>query len=115
MSNLLVLPGLGSITAGHRRRGYVQVVLSLAGLAMTLAWCVWFFSQWLRLGEMPVSFGPYLWICLAGIALFLIGWLWALGTSLAILRTAYSLPDTPSEARAAHASETQQPGKQANM
>ena len=88
-SNLLVLPGLGSVTAG-RRIGYAQMGLALAGFGLTGFWFVGLMIEWVHSGEMPLVFGPHFWTGCLGVTLFALAWSWALASSIGILRTAYS-------------------------
>ena len=94
----LAAPGFGSLVAG-RIAGYPQAALALGGLAMTtflgVRFIVWALANWSRLhepqGEPLAAFGE-MWRAarwpLLGIAIFALGWLWALGTSIQILRSA---------------------------
>lgn len=86
-TNVLTLPGLGSLAAG-RAIGYAQAGTALAGFGLTLYGIFHITQAWLDLGEVPLGFPPALWVCLAGVGLFVVGWLWALFTSLAVLRDA---------------------------
>lgn len=81
LSNLLVLPGLGSLFAG-RKVGWVQAPLALAGFALTSFWFVTFVATWIRTRAFPFEGGPYFRLGLLGVALFAAAWLWALGTGL---------------------------------
>jgi hypothetical protein len=94
----IAMPGFGSLAAGHRC-GYVQAALGLAGLAITLVSMVpfftWYVANWsLFYGANadPTSVLGELWLRmrwpLVGFAVFGVGWLWALATSLQILREA---------------------------
>ena len=96
----LALPGLGSLVAG-RLCGYAQAALALGGMGLTLAFGVrfllWFANNWARIHDPeadPLAVLRDMWVagCLRwavlGIALFALGWLWALATSLALLRAA---------------------------
>jgi hypothetical protein len=98
----LALPGFGSLVAG-RSSGYAQAVLGIVGLALTAVFGVrfiaWYFANWPRLsGDQAdpfVALGE-LWKAvrwpLLGVGVFLLGWLWALITSLEILRGATKPP-----------------------
>jgi hypothetical protein len=97
VANLAVLPGLGSIGA-NKRVGYVQIVLAIAGMAMSLYFAIWMInllvtryspdqeissiSELFRWPEEKTRYG----IGASGIALFGIAWIWALATSLALMR-----------------------------
>ena len=100
----LALPGLGSLVAG-RISGYPQAALGFGGEALTLAFGVrsilWFAANWARLHDPEADHlaalldfwvaGRLRWAML-GIALFALGWLWALATSLSLLRAANTEP-----------------------
>lgn len=87
VSNLAVLPGLGSVVAG-RRCGYVQATLALVGMSLSVVWMVFLLMQWHRTGEYPFDGGPHVTMGLSGFGMFLVGWIWALTTSLALMREA---------------------------
>jgi hypothetical protein len=87
MTNLLVLPGLGSLLAG-RRVGWLQAVLALAGFALSALWLVWFAATFMREGSFPLDGGPYLPAGAAGVLLFAVSWIWGLATGLGVVRGA---------------------------
>ncbi len=89
VSNLLVLPGLGSVTAG-RRIGYAQMATALVGFGLTALWVFWYLLQVIESGDLPPMGGAHLWTCVLGITLFALAWSWALASSIGILRAAYS-------------------------
>ena len=108
-TNQFGLPGLGTLAAG-RRTGYGQMALSLAGMALTVAYGVrfitWFASQWDKLQQLQEEPGVYfheIWIHLRwpllGMAVFLAGWLWALASSISIMLQAKSAEVKPSPPR----------------
>lgn len=93
----MAIPGAGSLVGG-RVAGYPQLVIGLAGLALTVffggRFIVWCLMNWSRIyGSQadPYAVWGDLWRmlkwALAGIGTFLIAWLWALGSSLGILAT----------------------------
>ena len=84
ITNLLVLPGLGSLLAG-RRAGWPQAALALAGFALSTVWLAWFVIAWSRTG-FPLDGGPYLPLGLLGVFLFAVSWVWGLITGLAVVR-----------------------------
>ena len=84
MTNLLVLPGLGSLLAG-RRVGWIQAALALVGFALSALWLVWFGAVFLREGGFPLDGGPYLPVGLAGVLLFAMSWIWGLVTGLRVV------------------------------
>ena len=88
VSNLVVLPGLGTFLAGRRLAGVLQALLALIGMMLSLAWFFSWVDRWLRSGEFPWDGGPYLRLGLIGVGLFALAWVGALVTSLAILRAA---------------------------
>lgn len=95
MSNQLVLPGLGSLVAG-RKAGYVQAALALIGMVLSSAFAAWFFTAWFHMPHAPADVGElkqffaggmtYVKAGGIGFACFLIGWFWALATSINIVR-----------------------------
>jgi len=85
MTNLLVLPGLGSLLVG-RRSGWAQAALALLGFALTLVWLVWFAVTWSGTGEFPLDGGPYLGEGVGGVLLFAVSWVWGLVTGLSVVR-----------------------------
>ena len=97
MSNV-ACPGLGTLVAG-RRDGYVQLAIYLVAFALTSVFGVrfflWYFTNHdriLALQENPPAYLRELWMqvrwALLGIALFAFSWIWALITSLFLLRAA---------------------------
>ncbi len=96
----LALPGFGSLTAG-RISGYIQAALALAGLALSTVFAARFFA-WYAVNSArlssdqgdPIGTLAELWAHvrwpLLGIAVFAVGWFWALVTSLIILQESKS-------------------------
>jgi len=87
---------LGSLMAG-RVSGYPQMVIALAGMALTVIsgtrFAVWYVANWSQLGNPdadPFTTLSELWKGLRwpalGMAIFCFGLLWALVTSLVVLR-----------------------------
>jgi hypothetical protein len=79
--------------------GYFQAPLGLLGLGLTLAFGVrfamWFFTNWPRMNDPendPVVMLTELWLnvrwAALGLGLFALSWLWALASSLNLLRRA---------------------------
>jgi hypothetical protein len=98
LTSNLAIPGSGTIVAG-RRTGYIQGALALAGMGLTTVYGVrfmaWYFANYARFqqdGTDPFRVMGELWLAmrwaLLGMALFAVGWLWALGSSWAALREA---------------------------
>lgn len=84
-TNLLVLPGLGSLMGGRRREGWPQLALSLVGAGLALGFLVEFVGRWVRSGRYPLDLGPWLWWAVLGVALFGVAWLWSLATGRSLL------------------------------
>ena len=101
LTNLVVLPGMGSVAAG-RRSGYAQIILALGGLLLSAYFVVVALyslvkhraelieaasvsTVWDQVEKLPVNWRAHLWIGGLGLVLFAIGWCWALATSLQIL------------------------------
>ncbi len=97
-----------------RIAGYPQAALALGGMGLTLAFgvrfIVWFAANSARLhdpGTDPFAAMLDMWLAgrlrwaVLGIALFALGWLWALATSLGLLRAAkrQESPNTPPRLR----------------
>ena len=97
LTSNLALPGIGSLVAG-RPSGYPQAALAFLGMFLTIGFggrfIVWFFANWSRLHqpENDLAVLADMWRAvrwsLFGMATFLLGWLWALATSLQILHSA---------------------------
>jgi hypothetical protein len=98
LTSNLAIPGTGTLVAG-RRSGYVQGLLALAGTGLTLVFGLrfigWYVANYARLqqeGMDPFAVVGEIWMAvrwaLLGLALFAVAWLWALGSSLLIMREA---------------------------
>ena len=94
----LALPGSGSLAAG-RRSGFGQVILAIGGMVVTILFgtrfVIWYVANWSRLHQSqtdPIGALLDLWQMfrwpLLGMGIFLIGWVWALATSLAMVYSA---------------------------
>jgi len=92
------MPGFGSLLAG-RRCGYAQAFLSIGGLALSVVFgvrfLVWSVANWSRLRDPegdPFDSLLRMWSmgkwAFLGCAIFLLALLWALATSLQIVRSA---------------------------
>lgn len=86
-TNLLVLPGLGSLVAGQRV-GWAQVTLALAGLGAFLWGLVRLVRDWLASEGLGFEFTRGLGAMAIGLGISGVAWLWALGTSVQVLRAA---------------------------
>lgn len=96
----LVIPGGGSLLAG-RRVGYLQLILCGMGFGLTLIFglkfVMWSLQHWAELRDPsadPMENLRTIWYgcrwALAGLGLFGMAWIWALLTSMGILRAARS-------------------------
>jgi hypothetical protein len=85
-TNLLVLPGLGSMMARHRAAGILQAALALGGTGLAVYWLVSFLRLWSAEGVFPMDGGEDFALGLAGVGIFGVGWVWSLATSLLVLR-----------------------------
>ena len=86
--NQLATPGLGSLLARRWVAGIGQLILAVAGFALFVAWFVEVliqFSGMINSDAPPRSVG---WLAEAGALTFIAAWLWALITSLSLLREA---------------------------
>jgi hypothetical protein len=96
----LATPGFGSLLAGRKVQGYMQAALMIVGFGVTIIsggrFIYWFITNYSRLYGVPdpdpVGVFVEVWsmarLPFAGIGMFAVAWVWALGTSLAVLRTA---------------------------
>ena len=95
LTNTLAFPGLGTIMA-KRAMGYPQAALTLAGFAVFVGFMCWFFAGLLRvasdysgdLDQFQKMAWSRVWIAGVGLGLCLLAWIWALFSSMAILRAA---------------------------
>jgi hypothetical protein len=85
MSNL-VLPGVGTFVAGRRVQGVLQLVVSQTGFALSLLWAAFFIRDWIHQETLTEDITSRLWLGVAGVALFLLGWTWSAAGSIVILR-----------------------------
>ncbi|MGA2176652.1 MAG: hypothetical protein ABSH38_16880 [Verrucomicrobiota bacterium] len=97
LSANLALPGAGSLAAG-RKAGYAQMALAFGGLAVSVAAGIpmieWGIANWGRIMQPAPADDPLgplleLWVHarwpLAGIGIFLAGFLWAAATGLRLV------------------------------
>lgn len=93
----LACPGVGTVLAGKRIEGAIQIGLTVAGFILTVFYggrfVVWYFMNYSRLysdpSADPIAVFAEVWngvrLPLAGIGLFAFTWLWALWTSWRVL------------------------------
>jgi hypothetical protein len=85
LTNVVGVPGLGTLMA-QRWEGVPQLALAIAGGVLITWWLIAFTIAELRTMTMPPEGGPALGLVLWGLAFFTAGWLWALGSSVAVFR-----------------------------
>jgi hypothetical protein len=86
--NQCATPGLGSLMARRFFAGTGQLLLAVIGFGL---FCAWFFvvlRQFYSLIDSDVEPQLHPWLALCGVGIFVVAWLWALGTSLNLLREA---------------------------
>jgi len=89
LTNLLVLPGLGTFLGGRKASGALQMALALAGFGLTMVWFVAWAVAWIRRGEIPdEGLGPLGAAGLTGLGLFVLSWTCSLVSGLALVRRA---------------------------
>ncbi len=86
--NQLGTPGLGSLLAGRIWVGLAQLVLMLSGFILVVTWFVLLMLQLYRQMNDGGPSRPIGWIGGTGGLLVVIAWIWALFTSLGLLREA---------------------------
>jgi hypothetical protein len=87
VTNAVGVPGMGTLMI-RRWEGVPQLALSIAGGVLMTWWIAGFVIAELRTMEIPPPGAPPLALVLWGIGLFTVGWLWALVSSVRILRAA---------------------------
>lgn len=89
VANVAGVPGLGTLMA-RRWEGVPQLALAIAGGVLMTWWLVAFALAELPTMMIPPPGGPDVRLALWGVGLFALGWLWALSSSVAVLRAARS-------------------------
>ena len=88
MTNVLVLPGAGTMAAGRLLAGLVQAILAIVGFVMVCIWMVAWVSEMVRQAEVPTGLGAHAGLGLFGLLLAVVSWAWGFASGLAILREA---------------------------
>jgi hypothetical protein len=83
--NVLVCPGLGSALA-KRWGGLPQLALAFGGAIWMTVPLGQFFMEWAQHWELRPEWQSYFKAGLGGVVCFLLGWLWSILTSIAVLR-----------------------------
>ena len=89
--NLLAWPGLGSLLAGERLVGLVQMAVFFAGFLVFCAWAFRNFSEYYQLmfGDVPPEAFQLTWrLVPVWAGLCLLAWCWSLFTNVSLSRTA---------------------------
>lgn len=86
--NQFATPGLGSLLARRFVAGMGQLIIFVSGFVLFVAWFVDEMRQFY--GLMFTDTEPHVrhWLLFAGVGLCALGWLWALVTSLSLMREA---------------------------
>lgn len=95
MVNQLAFPGLGTIMTG-RKIGYAQATLMVAGFLMTVGFAGWVIVCGVRYLQHPewgeaqyrAQYQPYFGWLRWGLAFCAVAWVWALGSSVSMVRGA---------------------------
>ena len=92
--NQLAFPGLGTIMA-RRWTGYIQATIMVLGFCLFVGFMLVYFADVSRfaLGELSdeqfrAHYRSWLWTLWGGLGLTVLAWLWALVSSIFILREA---------------------------
>jgi 4a-hydroxytetrahydrobiopterin dehydratase len=86
--NLLATPGLGSLMSRRWIAGSGQLLLSVAGFVLVMAWFGKEMIQYYGQITGNVKPHPIGWILEAGVIMFIVAWGWSAVTSLSLLREA---------------------------
>jgi len=91
--NQLAFPGLGTIMM-NRRSGYVQATVMVAGFILATGFALWVIVCAVRYTMNPAwdeadfraAYQPFKWALFSGLAMCAMAWIWALFSSIGILR-----------------------------
>jgi hypothetical protein len=86
--NQLATPGLGSLMAGRYLVGAGQLLMAVIGFAFVVAWFVLLMVQTYQQIDSDIRPKSVAWVGEAGAVVFAVSWLWALVTSMSLLREA---------------------------
>lgn len=90
VTNQLVTPGLGSLMAGRRVAGAIQLSLAVTGFLLVMCWFVLLYSSLFELMDRWNPKWSVDWtLLLVGLGVFGTAWLLALHTSWGLLRQAH--------------------------
>jgi hypothetical protein len=92
MTNVLVLPGAGTMAAGRWLTGLVQAIVAVIGFVLACVWMVVFVTDMARAAELPMGLGRYGGLGMFGLLLAVVSWVWGLLSGLEVLREARKEP-----------------------
>jgi hypothetical protein len=95
--NQFATPGLGSLMAGRWMEGIGQLILAVIGFCLVIAWFFFYMLQFYQQLNSDASAKSVAWLGEAGAVIFAVAWLWALVTSLSLLRKARANEANPQE------------------
>jgi hypothetical protein len=95
VTNLIGVPGMGTLMARRVWPGVAQLVLAIAGGVLMTWWIAAFVIAELRTMEIPPPGGPGLPMIFWGLGLFTAAWVWAAVSSLLFLREVRRAPAAP--------------------
>jgi hypothetical protein len=78
---------MGTWVGGRTVSGIAQISLAVAGLVLFTGGFLWFYASWFNVGERPGLLGPEAMLSVAGVGLVFLAWVWALGSSIAIIKS----------------------------
>ena len=87
VTNAVGVPGMGTLMM-QRWEGWPQLALAIVGGVLMTWWIVAFVAAELRTMTIPPPGGPGLPVILWALVLFGAAWLWALASSVIVLRAA---------------------------
>jgi hypothetical protein len=93
--NQFATPGLGSLMAGRWVEGIGQMVLAVIGSGFVIAWFAGRMSQVYQQLNGETAPSSVAWLGEIGTIVFAAAWLWALFTSLSLLREARQQQSEP--------------------
>src|SRR6185295_9635576 len=87
--NLFVTPGMGSLMAGRILDGLGQIILAVAGFVLVIIWFLNVMVQYYgMMNGQETAFQSRAWLGITGAIIFALSWLWALATSIDLVREA---------------------------
>lgn len=93
--NQLATPGLGSLLAGRYWAGLGQLLLAIVGFILVVIWFVLFSIHTYQQFEGAAGQVSVGWVGELGALIFVAAWLWALITSVSVLRQARASDQGP--------------------